>query len=51
MLKFEVNTLKPFNANVIKFLIDGNADKVNTYQWKPSVPFDTRGKWSTMLSS
>ncbi|UOQ69120.1 glycan-binding surface protein [Hymenobacter volaticus] len=47
-LKFEVNTLKPFGTNVIKFLIDGNAGSVNTYQWKPIVPFNTRGKWSTM---
>ena len=48
VLRFEVNTLKPFSTNVIKFLIDGNASDVNTYQWKPAVPFNTRGKWSTM---
>jgi len=48
VLKFEVNTLKPFSTNVIKFLIDGDAGAVNTYQWKPTVPFNTRGKWSTM---
>ncbi|QIX60132.1 hypothetical protein HER32_02580 [Hymenobacter sp. BT18] len=48
VLKFEVNTLKPFDTNVIKFLIDGDAGSTNTYQWKPSVPFNTRGQWSTM---
>lgn len=48
VLKFEVNTLKPFNTNVIKFLIDGDAGSTNTYQWKPVAPFDTRGQWSTM---
>ncbi|OUJ70404.1 glycan-binding surface protein [Hymenobacter crusticola] len=48
VLKFEVNTVKPFSTNAIKFMIDGNADKVNTYIWKPVAPFNTRGKWSTM---
>ena len=48
VLRFEVNTLKPFSTNVIKFLIDGDAGSTNTYQWKPLVPFNTRGKWSTM---
>lgn len=47
VLRFEVNTLKPFNANVIKFVIDGDAGANNTYQWKPATPFYTRGQWST----
>ena len=50
-MKFEVNTLKPFNGNVIKFQIgqifnpqpDVNAEP---YQWKP--PYDTKGKWETV---
>ncbi|MGY3091334.1 hypothetical protein ACVWYF_004400 [Hymenobacter sp. UYAg731] len=46
LLKFEVNTLKPFSTNVIKFMIDGDAGSTNTYQWKP--PVNTRGKWSTV---
>lgn len=46
VLRFEVNTLKPFSANVIKFMIDGDAGSTNTYQWKP--PVNTRGKWSTV---
>jgi hypothetical protein len=48
VLRFEVNTVKPFNANVIKFAIDGDPGSgVNSYQWKPATPFYTRGQWST----
>ena len=47
VLRFEVNTLKPFNANVIKFSIDGDAGSNNTYLWTPATPFYTRGQWST----
>ena len=49
VLRFEVNTLKPFNTNVIKFAIDGDpgSGTVNTYLWKPATPFYTRGQWST----
>ena len=50
-MKFEINTLKPFTGNVIKFQIgqifdpqpDVNAEP---YQWKP--PYDTKGKWETV---
>jgi len=48
VLRFEVNTLKPFNANVIKFSVDGDAGGTNTYLWAPTTPFYTRGQWSTM---
>ena len=51
VLKFEYNTLKPFNTNVIKIAIDGDpgaATTPNTYLWRPSSPINTRGKWSTM---
>ena len=44
LLKFEVNTLKPFGSNAIKFVIDGDA---NTYEWRPQPTFHTRGQWST----
>jgi hypothetical protein len=48
VLRFEVNTLKAFNANVIKFAIDGDPGSgLNTYLWKPATPFFTRGQWST----
>ncbi|MBC8082650.1 MAG: hypothetical protein H7Z21_05505, partial [Hymenobacter sp.] len=50
VLRFEVNTLKPFNANVIKFAIDGDpgGTGANTYLWRPVVPFNTRSQWSTV---
>jgi hypothetical protein len=51
-LKFEVNTLKPYNGNMIKIMIgqvngpdpDWNAEP---YYWNP--PFDTKGKWQTVI--
>ena len=47
-LKFELNTLKPFNNNVIKFNIGlATGFDNNNYQWKP--PFDTTGKWQTVV--
>ena len=51
-LKFEVNTLKPFNGNRIKFMIgqvngpDPNWD-TEPYFWEP--PFDTKGEWQTVI--
>ncbi|HEX8425194.1 glycan-binding surface protein [Hymenobacter sp.] len=50
VLRFEVNTLKPFSTNVIKFSIDGDpgGSGANTYLWKPLTPFNTRGQWSTV---
>ncbi|WP_295771601.1 glycan-binding surface protein [uncultured Mucilaginibacter sp.] len=47
VFKFEVNTLKPFDANMIKFMIDGDYHEVNTYLWKSRQTFDTRGQWQT----
>jgi hypothetical protein len=47
-LKFELNTMKPFNANIIKLNIGlSNAFDNNNYQWKP--PFDTKGQWQTVV--
>lgn len=49
VLRFEVNTLKPFNTNGIRLSIDGDAATNNTYTWAPTTtPFNTRGQWSTM---
>jgi hypothetical protein len=48
VLRFEVNTLKPFSSNAIRISIDGDADAVNTYWWTPAAPFNTRGQWRTM---
>jgi hypothetical protein len=46
-LKFEINTLKPYTNNMIKFNV-GLANDFNTdhYQWKP--PYDTKGQWQTV---
>lgn len=51
VMKFEINTLKPYNGNRIKFMIgqvngpDPNWDN-EPYFWEP--PFDTKGKWQTV---
>jgi hypothetical protein len=41
-LKFEVNTVKPYNSNMPLTAEDNDA-----YQWKP--PYDTKGKWQTVV--
>ncbi|MES2649343.1 MAG: glycan-binding surface protein [Bacteroidota bacterium] len=46
-LKFEVNTLKPFNASIIRINVGLNAEDNNAYQWKP--PYDTKGQWQTVV--
>src|ERR1035437_1739979 len=49
-LKFEVNTMKPYNGNnlVLNFgLLDASNGNNNAYSWKP--PFDTQGKWQTVV--
>lgn len=48
-LKFEVNTLKPYNASVIRFnfgIYDTDEQDNTNYAWNP--PFDTKGKWRTV---
>ena len=53
-LKFEINTLKPYNGNRIKIMIgqvnspdpDWNTEP---YFWE--APFDTKGKWQTVIIS
>ena len=53
-MKFEINTLKPYNGNRIKFMIgqvngpDPNWDS-EPYFWEP--PFDTEGEWRTVTVS
>lgn len=46
-LKFEVNTLKPYNANMLKINVALNAEDNNAYLWKP--PVDTKGQWQTIV--
>jgi hypothetical protein len=46
-VKFELNTRKPYNNNMIKFtfgLTDFNNDE---YRWAP--PVDTKGEWQTII--
>jgi hypothetical protein len=51
-LKFEINTLKPYNGNMIKIMIGqvNNPDpnwNTEPYFFRP--PFDTKGKWETVV--
>jgi hypothetical protein len=47
-LKFEVNTVKPYNNNVLK-ITAGLASGFNDsqYTWLP--PYDTKGQWQTVV--
>jgi len=45
-LKFEVNTLKPYNANAIMLNVGLTGENNNGYAWMP--PIDTQGKWQTI---
>ena len=45
-LKFEINTLKPYNSNMLKINVALNSEDNNAYLWKP--PFDTKGQWQTV---
>ena len=47
-LKFEVNTLKPYNNNMIKINVGLSNDFYNDqYLWAP--PYDTKGEWQTVV--
>ena len=46
-LKFEINTLKPYNANMLKINVALNTEDNNAFLWKP--PFDTKGQWQTVV--
>jgi hypothetical protein len=46
-LKFEVNTMKPYNSNMFKINVALTNEDNNAYQWKP--PYDTKGKWQTVV--
>jgi hypothetical protein len=45
-LKFEVNTVKPYNQSIIRINVALNAEDNNAYLWMP--PFDTHGEWQTV---
>ncbi|GLU51167.1 hypothetical protein Dfri01_06280 [Dyadobacter frigoris] len=47
-LKFEVNTVKPYNNNMLKINVGLSSDFVtDAYQWAP--PYDTKGEWKTVV--
>lgn len=46
-LKFEVNTLLPYNNNVIKFNFGTSSENNEEYKWLP--PYDTKGVWQTVI--
>jgi len=45
-LKFELNTMKPYNANVLKINVGLLAQNNDAYLWSP--PYDTKGQWQTV---
>ena len=51
-LKFEINTLKPYNGNMIKIMIgqvNSPDPNWNTEPFFFRPPFDTKGKWETVV--
>ncbi len=46
-LKFEVNTLKPYNSSTISINVALNEQDNNAYKWLP--PYDTKGQWQTVV--
>lgn len=46
-LKFEINTMKPYNSNTIRFNIALAAEDNNNYIWQP--PYDSKGEWNTVI--
>src|SRR5690606_4125109 len=46
-LKFEVNTLKPYNGNAITINVGLTAEQNQGYIWP--APFDTQGQWETVV--
>ncbi|HET7898135.1 MAG TPA: glycan-binding surface protein, partial [Flavisolibacter sp.] len=45
-VKFEINTLKPYNANRITLNVGLVAEDNNAYIWQP--PYDSKGQWRTV---
>jgi len=46
-LKFEVNTVKPYNANLLKINMALLVEDNDAYKWNP--PYDTKGQWQTVV--
>jgi hypothetical protein len=45
--KFEINTLKPYNSNMIHFNMGILSEVYPAYEWVP--PYDTEGEWATVV--
>ena len=45
-LKFELNTMKPYNNNVLKINVGLLKENNDAYKWMP--PYDTKGLWETV---
>ncbi len=45
-LKFELNTMKPYSANMLKINVGLQAENNDAYLWAP--PYDTKGQWQTV---
>jgi hypothetical protein len=45
--KFEVNTMKPYNNNMIMFNVGLLEQNNDAYKWAP--PYDTKGQWQTVV--
>lgn len=46
-LKFEINTLKPYNASQIRINVALNSEQNGAYIWQP--PYDSKGQWHTII--
>jgi Surface glycan-binding protein B xyloglucan binding domain len=46
-LKFEVNTIKPYNSSTISINVALNEQDNDGYKWQP--PYDTKGQWQTVI--
>jgi hypothetical protein len=47
VLKFEINTIKPFSSNRIVLNMGLGAEDNNNYIW--NAPYDSKGKWNTVI--
>ncbi|WP_157976264.1 glycan-binding surface protein [Lewinella sp. IMCC34191] len=45
-LKFEVNTVKPYNNNIVRFNFGLPSEVNEAYFWQP--PYDSQGEWETV---
>jgi len=48
-LKFEVNTINPFNGSGVRFVLGLNGYDPGSYTWSP--PYDSEGNWETITIS